>query len=164
MRTIVRATALTLALTLAAQSNVFAQQPPGPNIAQNAPIAGLDAQTSDSLSTAMANGDVVTVNAIVAANQANPTVLAAIASALLAFAQANPQSTNGALMAAIAVNTGALTGADAILALNIVASNPTALALLTNPNAPNTGGSGFAANNQNSSQTTINNSQNGSTN
>lgn len=99
------------------------------------------------LADAIASGDTVAVNAIVAANVNNPAVLTLIANTLLAAAQAlsttNP--TQGALFAAIAINTGALPPQSAIVALNIVSSNPTALGLLTNPNAPKTGGT-FTAN------------------
>lgn len=95
------------------------------------------------LADAIASGDTVAVNAIVAANAGNPAVLAIIANTLLAAAQSlnNIAPTTAALFAAVAVNTGALTGQGAVTALNIVSSNPVALALLTNPNAPRTGGS-----------------------
>jgi hypothetical protein len=94
------------------------------------------------LADAIAAGDTVAINNIVAANVNNPVVLAQIATTLLAAAQALGQTapTTGAVLAAIALNTGALPPQSSTLALNIVSSNPTALALLTNPNAPNTGG------------------------
>lgn len=99
------------------------------------------------LADAIAAGDTVAINNIVAANTNNPAVLAQIAATLLAAAQAlnatNP--TTAALFAAVALNTGALAGTNATVALNIVSSNPTALVLLTNPNAPKTGGT-FTAN------------------
>jgi hypothetical protein len=99
------------------------------------------------LADAIAAGDTVAINNIVAANAGNPAVLAQIATALIAAAQAlsTTAPTTAALFAAVALNTGALTGQSATLALNMVSSNPTALALLTNPNAPNTGGT-FTAN------------------
>ena len=94
------------------------------------------------LADAIAAGDTVAINNIVAANTGNLAVLAQIATTLLAAAQAlnSTAPTTAALFAAVAVNTGALTGQSATTALNIVSSNPTALALLTNPNAPKTGG------------------------
>jgi hypothetical protein len=99
------------------------------------------------LADAISAGDTVAINNIVAANANNPAVLTVIANTLLAAAQAlnatNP--TTAALFAAVAINTGALTGNSATTALNIVSSNPTAIALLTNPNAPKTGGT-FTAN------------------
>jgi hypothetical protein len=99
------------------------------------------------LADAIAAGDTVAINNIVAANINNPAVLTVIAVALLAAAQAlaTTAPTTGAIFAAIALNTGALPPQSATIALNIVSSNPTALALLTNPNAPNTGGT-FTAN------------------
>ena len=118
-------------------SNAMAQER-SPELAQV--LAQADAVPG--LSAAIAAGDTVAVNAIVAANANNPAVLAAIANTLLAAAQALGATapTTGALFAAIAINTGMLTGQNATIALNIVSSNPTALALLTNPNAPKTGG------------------------
>ena len=109
--------------------------------------AQAQAEAVPGLSAAIAAGDTVAINAIVAANVNNPAVMTVIANTLLAAAQALGATapTTGALFAAIALNTGALTGQSATLALNIVSSNPTALALLTNPNAPKTGGS-FTAN------------------
>jgi hypothetical protein len=108
-------------------------------VAQDQPVPGL--------ADAMAAGDTVAISNIVAANLGNPTVLAQIANALLAAAQSPglDGTTTGALFAAIALNTGALQGQAAVIALNIVSSNPTALSLLTNPNAPSTGGT-FTAN------------------
>jgi hypothetical protein len=99
------------------------------------------------LADAIAAGDTVAINNIVAANVNNPAVLAQIAATLLAAAQTlgTTAPTTAAIFAAIAINTGALVGTNAVIALNIVSSNPTALALLTNPNAPNTGGT-FTAN------------------
>jgi hypothetical protein len=123
-------------------------------IAMMAAVAGVfslggtgvaQAQEVPGLTQAIANGDTAAINAIIAANQGNATVLAQIANQLFAAAQGiqftNP--TVAALLAAMALNTGALTGNNAVIALNLVASNPTALALLTNPNAPNTGGNPF---------------------
>jgi hypothetical protein len=105
-------------------------------------VAVAQVQPVPGLADAIASGDTVTISNIVGANQNNPTVLAQIANALLAAAQtpALAGTTTGALFAAIALNTGALQGQLAVIALNIVSSNPTALALLTNPNAPKTGG------------------------
>jgi hypothetical protein len=105
------------------------------------------AQDVPGLADAIAAGDTVTINNIVAANQNNPAVLTQIANALLAAAQSlqSSQPTTAALFAAIAINTGGLQGNAQVIALNIVSSNPTALALLTNPNAPNTGGNFFAS-------------------
>lgn len=109
------------------------------------------AQEVPGLADAIAAGDTVTINNIVAANQNNPTVLAVIANALLAAAQATASTnpTTAALFAAVALNTGALTGTSAATALNIVSVSPTALALLTNPNAPNTGGNSFSGSTNN---------------
>jgi len=118
-------------------------------------------EAAPGLNAAMAAGDTSAVNAIVAANSGNPTALSAIANALLAFAQANPNSTGAALMAAIAVTTGALSGDAAIAALNIVGSNPAALALLSNVNAPKVGGTTFGGSDT-PGATTVNNSQTGS--
>ncbi len=108
-------------------------------IQQSSPVPGL--------ADAIATGDTVAIKAIIAANVNNPAVLASIANTLLAAAKALGATapTMGAIFAAIAINTGALTGQNATIALNIVSSNPTALALLTNPNAPKTGGT-FTAN------------------
>jgi len=131
-------------------------------IQQSSPVPGLTAlnsavtpintseelaQAVPGLADAIATGDTVAINAIIAANVNNPAVLASIANTLLAAAKALGATapTTGAIFAAIAINTGALTGQNATIALNIVSSNPTALALLTNPNAPKTGGT-FTAN------------------
>jgi hypothetical protein len=138
------AAALTCATLLS--SNVMAQdrqtqvaQLPGPLLAQADAVPGL--------ADAIAAGDTVAINNIVAANANNPAVLTQIATTLLAAAQAlgTTAPTTGAIFAAIALNTGALPPQSSTIALNIVSSNPTALALLTNPNAPKTGGT-FTAN------------------
>ena len=127
-------------------SNAIAQERP-PELAQLMAQVLAQADAVPGLADAIATGDTVAINAIVAANVNNQAVLALIANALLGAAQAigtnNP--TQAALFAAVAINTGALTGQNATVALNIVSSNPTALALLTNPNAPRTGGT-FTAN------------------
>jgi hypothetical protein len=117
------------------------------------------AQEVPGLADAIAAGDTAAINNIVAANQNNPVVLAAIANALFAAAQAtqNTNPTTAALFAAIAVNTGALPPNLQVIALNIVGSNPSALALLTNPNAPNTGGN-FVQGNNNPPNNPANNS------
>jgi hypothetical protein len=106
-----------------------------------------DAALTASLDAAIAANDTATVNAIILANQNNPVALAQIAQALLAAAVAakttNP--TQAGLLAAMAVNTGALPGDSQVQALNIVGSSPSAMSLLTNPNAPNAGGSQFVS-------------------
>jgi hypothetical protein len=119
-----------------------------PNVgAQERSIELAQADAIPGLADAIAAGDTVTIGDIVAANANNPAALTTIANALLAAAQAlgTTAPTTGAIFAAIAINTGALSPQNAIIALNIVSSNPTALALLTNPNAPSTGGT-FNAN------------------
>jgi hypothetical protein len=119
-----------------------------PNVrAQERSIELAQADTIPGLADAIAAGDTVAINNIVAANVSNPAALATIANTLLAAAQSlkTTAPTTGAIFAAIALNTGALTGTDATVALNIVSSNPTALAMLTNPNAPSVGGT-FTAN------------------
>ncbi len=102
------------------------------------------------LAEAIAAGDTVTITAIVAANQNNPAVLTQIANALMTAAGSatGTSPTTAALFAAIALSTGTLSGNDAVRALNMVSSSPAALALLTNPNAPSTGGT-FTANTAN---------------
>lgn len=97
------------------------------------------AQVPPELNAAIAAGDTTAIGSIISANESNPAVLADIANALLAAAEsiktANP--TLAALLAAGAVTTGALSDGAQQRALNIVGSNPTALALLTNPNSLN---------------------------
>jgi hypothetical protein len=90
------------------------------------------------LTAALAAGDVKAVDAIVAANAANPAIQAQIATQVLAAAQGakdgNP--TLAGMLAAVAVASGGLAGNNAIVALNMVVSSPSTMALLTNPNAP----------------------------
>lgn len=90
------------------------------------------------LTAALASGDVNAVDAIVAANAGNPAVQAQIASQILAAAQAAKDSnpTLAGMLAAVAVASGGLAGNNAVVALNMVVSNPATMALLTNPNAP----------------------------
>jgi hypothetical protein len=124
-----------LIVALLFQSTAFAQPagPVGPDRFKECP-AGLDA--------AIAAQDTTTINAIIAANLNNARARACAATALLAAAEAARASNPilAGLLAAEAFNTGALDEKAAQRALNIVGSNPTALALLTNPNAPHTGG------------------------
>lgn len=90
------------------------------------------------LTAALTSGDVKAVDAIVAANAGNPAIQAQIASQILAAAQSAKGSnpTLAGMYAAVAVASGALVGASAVTALNMVVSNPGTMALLTNPNAP----------------------------
>lgn len=121
------------------------------------------AQDIPGLADAIAAGDTTAVNNIVAANVGNPANLAIIANVLYQAALSG-QATNpttAALFAAIAINTGALSPVQYFQALNIVGNNPTALALLTNPNAPNTGGNQFQQqqNNNTNNNSLINQAQ-----
>lgn len=108
------------------------------------------------LAEAIQAQDTTALQALVTANQNNPSVLLQIANALLGAAQGakNTNPTIAALFAAIAVNTGVLGEGAALQALNIVSLNPIALALLTNPNAPKTGGNnpGDSSGNNNQAQ------------
>jgi hypothetical protein len=124
-----------LSVALLIQSTAFGEPAGsvGPDRFKECP-AGLDA--------AIAAQDTASVNAIIAANLNNARALTCVASALLAAAEANRASNPivAGLLAAEAFNTGALDEKAAQRALNIIGSNPTALALLTNPNAPHMGG------------------------
>lgn len=108
-------------------------------LAQAEPVAGLNA--------AIAAGDVKAMDAIVAANAANPALQAQIAAAIFAGAQAAKASnpTLAGMMAAIAVASGGLQGNNAVTALNMVVSSPGTMALLTNPNAPSFTSNFFAS-------------------
>lgn len=94
------------------------------------------------LFSAIAAQDTASINAIISDNVNNAHALSCIASALLTTAEVMKSSNpiTASLFAAEAFNTGALDEKAAQRALNIVGSNPMALALLTNPNAPHTGG------------------------
>jgi hypothetical protein len=125
---------------LALGNGAMAQTPAAnQNLAQTAPIPGLDA--------AIAAGDLTTIDAIVAANANNPAAQAQIAATIFAAAQAakdgNP--TLAGMLAAIAVASGGLTGPNAVTALNMVVSSPSTMALLTNPNAPSFTSNFFAS-------------------
>jgi hypothetical protein len=128
-----------------AQAQVAVGEPRGApagaeqQIAQTEPVAGLNA--------AIAAGDVKALDAIVAANVNNPVLQAQIAAAILAGAQAAKDSnpTLAGMMAAIAVASGGLVGSNAVVALNMVVSSPSTMALLTNPNAPAFTGNFFAS-------------------
>lgn len=99
------------------------------------------------LTAALASGNINAVDAIVAANAGNPAVQAQIATQILAAAQAAKDSnpTLAGMFAAVAVASGGLAGNNAIVALNMVVSSPSTMALLSNPNAP-AFTSGFFAN------------------
>jgi hypothetical protein len=113
-------------------------QTPALQLAQADQVQIAQAEAAPGLNAAIASGDVKALDAIVAANAGNPAVQAQIAAAILAAAQAtkadNP--TLAGMMAAIAVASGGLTGNNAVVALNLVVSSPSTMALLTNPNAP----------------------------
>lgn len=98
----------------------------------------LPGQLQADLTAALTSGDVKAVDTIVAANAGNPAVQAQIASQILAAAQAAKDSnpTLAGMLAAVAVASGGLAGGNAIVALNMVVSSPSTMALLTNPNAP----------------------------
>jgi hypothetical protein len=112
----------------------------GPGTTQQAQDVGqaLPGPLQADLTAALASGDVKAVDAIVAANAGNPGIQAQIATQILAAAQAakdgNP--TLAGMLAAVAVASGGLAGTNAVVALNMVVSNPATMALLTNPNAP----------------------------
>jgi hypothetical protein len=144
MTKIFSAVALGLVAVLGMISGVQAQTAGATTLAQAPPAATLP----DGLATAIAAGDTATIDAIVVANAGNSTLLAQIAQAILDGAKA-AQATNptqAALLAALAIRTGALSDGASQNALNIVGSNPVALALLTNQNGPKTGGT-FTADN-----------------
>ena len=126
---------IALSFLLLFQSAAFGQPAAsvGPDRFKECP-AGLD--------SAIATQDTTSINAIIADNLNNARALDCIALALLTAAEATRVSnpTIASLFAAQAFNTGALDEKAAQRALNIVGSNPMALALLTNPNAPHTGG------------------------
>jgi hypothetical protein len=117
-----------------AQTPVGITQAPGTEAQQQQ----AQAEAVPGLNAAIAAGDVNALDAIVAANANNPAVQAQIAAAILAGAQAAKDSnpTLAGMMAAVAVASGGLVGANAVVALNLVVSNPATMALLTNPNAP----------------------------
>jgi phosphohistidine swiveling domain-containing protein len=116
-----------------AQTPVGIAQAPGTETQQQA-----QAEAVPGLNAAIAAGDVNALDAMVAANANNPAVQAQIAAAILVGAQAAKDSnpTLAGMLAAIAVASGGLVGTNAVVALNLVVSNPTTMALLTNPNAP----------------------------
>jgi phosphohistidine swiveling domain-containing protein len=116
-----------------AQTPVGIAQAPGTETQQQA-----QAEAVPGLNAAIAAGDVSALDAMVAANANNPAVQAQIAAAILVGAQAAKDSnpTLAGMLAAIAVASGGLVGTNAVVALNLVVSNPTTMALLTNPNAP----------------------------
>lgn len=117
--------------------------PPGGGGGGTIGTIGTATALTASLDAAITAGDVTTINALIAANKGDPTATALIATILFASAQATTgggNTTGGALLAALAVSTGGLTGNQALLAQNLVLASPTVVALITNANAPNTGG------------------------
>lgn len=121
----------------------------GPGATQQAQnvAQALPAQLQADLTAALAAGDVKAVDSIVAANAGNPAVQAQIATQIIAAAlaakDANP--TLAGMLAAVAVASGGLAGANAVTALNMVVSSPSTMALLTNPNAPSFTSNFFAS-------------------
>jgi hypothetical protein len=107
---------------------------------------GITPQTVQDLDTAILGGDTGTINGIILQNQGNPVALGQIANILLSAAQATKAAGNeagGAMLAALALTSGGLSGAPAILALTMVQSNPTVMSFVTNPNGVNVGGNPF---------------------
>jgi hypothetical protein len=131
----------------AAQVLVAAGPEPGSTNGGSNPYAAAKTP-QESLNIAIRLGDTVKIAGLLADAKSNPTELAQLANILLASAQATQKAGNSAgaaILAAFAVSSGGLTGANATAALSIVNLSPTAQALISNPNAPATGSSSLSA-------------------
>jgi hypothetical protein len=123
MRSLVRCVVLAFALALPL-GYASAQ----PSVSQATP--SLDGATAAALNDALASGNAQAVELIVAANQGNTAAIQAIATIVLAAAQAIKATdpAGAGILAAIAVTSGGLQGNAAIVAMNIVSVSGSAIA------------------------------------
>lgn len=131
MQQLIKCAALAFAFILSV-GPVSAETNVAPNVAQ---VPSLDPATAAALQTALANGDALAVQQVVASVQGDAVATQAVAKLVLAAAQSirATDAAGAGVLAAIAFASGGLQGGDSLAAMNLVnvSGSPVATTVLT---------------------------------